>query len=499
VKLRFDLHGSSVDDLLDARGYLAIEGVATRTGVFIYDDPNGGPGDFREWRPPEHVFAPGSIQSLKFVPITNDHPDVLLDSSNTDQFQVGMVLDAWRDGDLIRVRLLFTDAKTIQAIRDGKRELSCGYTAVVLERAGTTPQGERHDAIQTDILYNHLALVDAARAGPVACLQHLDGARIQRRIRDMQRRKYKITMTGAEQPIEILDQAEPTETVVIAGVEHVVPPAIAMVINAQAEKIVALTQEVMSLQGEQQQLQSQGVPPSEAAAQANEIESANGQLERLAAKAAGADADDEPPPNPTEDSQPMKQEDVDRIAAAAAKIVADQVSGQVQKDRADATLHSDTVARARPYLDAGYVFSAKTVAEIHADAIKAADHNLTKQVDEMLESKLDMTSLFSVICDGRRAPQRHNDTLGHGLWTHLKQDRRSERMPLIDKARACYLRRLGITSGDRAGALEAKLDAELTPNAGRQVTINLDGLVAGAKVPDGAIVVDTAGKAPARS
>ena len=45
------------------------------------------------------------------------------------------------------------------------RELSCGYTVETIEEAGTTPDGEHYDAIQTNIVYNHLAVVSKGRAG----------------------------------------------------------------------------------------------------------------------------------------------------------------------------------------------------------------------------------------------------------------------------------------------------------------------------------------------
>jgi hypothetical protein len=56
------------------------------------------------------------------------------------------------------------------------RELSCGYTLNLDETPGTTPTGEHYDAIQRDIVYNHIAIVPHGRAG-VARL-NMDGDQI---------------------------------------------------------------------------------------------------------------------------------------------------------------------------------------------------------------------------------------------------------------------------------------------------------------------------------
>jgi hypothetical protein len=47
-----------------------------------------------------------------------------------------------------------------------QRELSCGYRYVADMTPGTSPEGERYDGRMTQIIANHIALVEAGRAGP---------------------------------------------------------------------------------------------------------------------------------------------------------------------------------------------------------------------------------------------------------------------------------------------------------------------------------------------
>lgn len=55
----------------------------------------------------------------------------------------------------------------IDAIETGKqRELSCGYRYVADMTPGTSPEGEKYDGRMTQIVANHIALVEAGRAGP---------------------------------------------------------------------------------------------------------------------------------------------------------------------------------------------------------------------------------------------------------------------------------------------------------------------------------------------
>lgn len=156
-----------------SNGFLRAEGYLTRAGIFVYRDAQGN--TVREFRPPEEVFHPDSLASFALVPVTNDHPSDLLTADNAKQYAVGSVSDAVTpDGDKVRAALMITDAAAIAALDAGKSELSCGYTADVEFTPGLW-NGQQYDAVQRNIRGNHVALVDAGRAGP-ACSIRMDAA-----------------------------------------------------------------------------------------------------------------------------------------------------------------------------------------------------------------------------------------------------------------------------------------------------------------------------------
>lgn len=157
-------------------GYLTATAPVARTGIQEYAgyevDPDNSHGlrdkaIVKVYRPPEQVFDKKTLHSFAHRPVTNDHPPVLVDSSNWKEYAVGQTgdeVDA-RDGKLVRVPLCVMDAATIKDVKDGKRELSMGYQTALDFTAGTTPDGEAYDAVQTAMRMNHLAIVHRARGG----------------------------------------------------------------------------------------------------------------------------------------------------------------------------------------------------------------------------------------------------------------------------------------------------------------------------------------------
>ena len=153
-------------------GYLIAEARCVRTGIQVYTGDEVGKPEMksvRVYRGPEEVFADASLQSFTHAPITMDHPTESVTADNWKNLAVGEVSTmAKKDGDWIHLPLILKDAKGIKAIEDGKRELSAGYTCELEWTAGLTADGKSFDAIQKNIRINHLAVVDAARAGSKA-------------------------------------------------------------------------------------------------------------------------------------------------------------------------------------------------------------------------------------------------------------------------------------------------------------------------------------------
>lgn len=160
-----------------ANGYLRCDARITRVGVFEYRLKGGLTR--RELRLPEEVFAADSLASFDDVPLTNEHPRERLDSRNTRRYQAGTVRDASQKDGHVVARVLITDDDAIKDAEAGKRQLSCGYNCDLEHRPGVTSgvpgvqDGLTYDAIQRNIVGNHVALVEKARAGASASL-HLD-------------------------------------------------------------------------------------------------------------------------------------------------------------------------------------------------------------------------------------------------------------------------------------------------------------------------------------
>lgn len=155
-------------------GFLRVDASATRSGVLLYRGPNGEV--IREWRPPDEVFKADSLASLALVPVTDDHPPGLLTAKNAKEFTRGSVGETpRRDGNLVVAPLMVTDAGLIEKMDAGQaRQCSPGYLCDLEHTAGVTPEGERYDAIQRNIRYNHLAVLPRGRSGD-AVRVHMDG------------------------------------------------------------------------------------------------------------------------------------------------------------------------------------------------------------------------------------------------------------------------------------------------------------------------------------
>jgi len=188
-----------------------------RAGVLVYQK-DGKP--WRELRPPaENVKA---TESLRSAPLTDGHPPDPITADNVKQYLVGTVADCRVEDDWTVARLAIHDGK---ALDSGRRSLLAGYSCVL---APPDPElakvyGE-HDAVQTDIAINHLALVDAGRAGPDA-IARLDGA-------DNEIETTDITLDSKEEPPTMTTPSTTTTKIAIDGKSYEVPPEVKAHIDA---------------------------------------------------------------------------------------------------------------------------------------------------------------------------------------------------------------------------------------------------------------------------
>lgn len=157
-------------------GFLLCEAVPiARTGTLIYDESEipveGGPGGLVTIeRNADEVFRAETMASFEGKPVTLSHPDDFVNPSNWRQLSVGITQNVRRgtdvEQDLMLADLLITDAEAIEMVRrdndpnsERLRQVSCGYDADYEQLA---PGRGR----QTNIVGNHVALVERGRCGP---------------------------------------------------------------------------------------------------------------------------------------------------------------------------------------------------------------------------------------------------------------------------------------------------------------------------------------------
>ena len=150
----------------EPEGYLLCLNVpVARTGMQEYLPAElGMPGNspVPVIRTEEEVFSEATIASFEGMPVTNDHPPDGVDVFNIRALQKGHAHNVRRgsgeESDLLLADLIITDPALITAIlEEGKREISCGYTYELCEENG--------QYLQRKIRGNHVAVVDAGRAG----------------------------------------------------------------------------------------------------------------------------------------------------------------------------------------------------------------------------------------------------------------------------------------------------------------------------------------------
>lgn len=158
-----------------ADGYMRVIAKGARSGIQKYlgreVDPSGQRFKADEvvnvLRPADEVFKTASLASFVGRPITDDHPTVPVTAANWRDHSRGAIGGAVKDGEWVRFDLAFMDADLISKVDAGKRQLSGGYSCDLAFETGVH-DGVEYQAVQRNIKGNHLAVVDAARAGPGA-------------------------------------------------------------------------------------------------------------------------------------------------------------------------------------------------------------------------------------------------------------------------------------------------------------------------------------------
>ncbi len=164
-------------------GAVRLTGELTRSGVFEYTRPSGEV--VREYRPADEVAKADALATIEDLPVTVGHPKSGVSGATLDAVAAGHVRSpvAYEaDGaTLVRGTLTITKSDARTGVASGKlTETSMGYDCRVENVPGTAPNGQRYDAIQRDLVYNHVAILPpgGARLGT-----RLDGAENDRVLR----------------------------------------------------------------------------------------------------------------------------------------------------------------------------------------------------------------------------------------------------------------------------------------------------------------------------
>lgn len=149
---------------LTSQGFMRFPASFTRVGVFNYRKEDGT--IIRELRHPDDVFKPESMASLQMAPVTDNHPAEFVSPKNIKKHSVGWVSETIRKGDnSLDGIVTVADENALANVSRGKVELSCGYGATLIPETGIY-DGEPYEFRQTDIVYNHVAIVERGRMGP---------------------------------------------------------------------------------------------------------------------------------------------------------------------------------------------------------------------------------------------------------------------------------------------------------------------------------------------
>ena len=202
------------------------------------------PGLVEVYRPAEEVFSPATIASFEGMPVTNDHPPEGVDVSNIRALQKGHAHNVRRgsgeEADLLLADLIITDPALITAIlEDGKREISCGYTYELCEENGRY--------IQRKIRGNHVAVVDAGRAGKrVSIKDHQPERRNTTMKKSLSKALARMARDGdAETVAEIIEELIEPET---GSEQHGPEPAVedpAAVIETPEETTITVDESTL--------------------------------------------------------------------------------------------------------------------------------------------------------------------------------------------------------------------------------------------------------------
>lgn len=173
MSIRFD-NGTIRKAEITPEGYLRAEAVFARDGVLEYRTLDGKTR--RELRLPEENKK--ALTGFGLKPFTIEHPTVLVDAKNANQHAKGLTDSnvVYDKGGFVRGVINVFDSVAVDSITSGKTvEISAGYQCDVEDSPGVW-NGQHYDAIQRNLVINHVCATQKGRAGEEVRIMHLDSA-----------------------------------------------------------------------------------------------------------------------------------------------------------------------------------------------------------------------------------------------------------------------------------------------------------------------------------
>lgn len=174
LKDKFKQRTAQDKKIVDVNDYWLIpDNPMTKIGVFPYlgrqISPELEPDKiYNVLRPAEELTRPKTLKSLELIPLINDHTMIGTEPGMHPAEEVGVEgttgANVKVNGKLVTNDLKCYTENIKELISSGKKDLSMGYRCRYELTSGEF-EGVHYDAIQRDIIFNHIALVEEGRMG----------------------------------------------------------------------------------------------------------------------------------------------------------------------------------------------------------------------------------------------------------------------------------------------------------------------------------------------
>lgn len=159
----------------DENGYITFpDAMLSRSGIFKYlgreiSEDLEPDRVYTVYRPEEEISSPDAIESFKLAPWFPHHE--MAGDEYRDAGDIGVQGTTGQDVRYVEGKGMVGTVKVFgsklrDAIKQGLKELSCGFRCTWDIVSGVSPDGVKYDVVQRNIRGNHLASVEEGRAGP---------------------------------------------------------------------------------------------------------------------------------------------------------------------------------------------------------------------------------------------------------------------------------------------------------------------------------------------